>query len=110
MAKWKEGDKVRIVQREVTPEDRKLNRYFDHMAGLTGIVQNIYSPDEIAIKIDMTTVSNVVTVVHTEAVKRMREKFLKNITEEQKGKLSPEEKNFDAHYVLLVRAEDLVKA
>ena len=43
MSTWKEGDRVRIKTRPVTEEDRKTNRYFDHMAGLVGTVQNIYS-------------------------------------------------------------------
>lgn len=108
--KWKEGDKVRIIEREVTAEDRKSNRYFDHMQGLEGVIQNIYGPEEVAVKIDLSKLPATPTAVHKEAVKRMREKFLSNISEEQKGKLTSEELNFSAHYMLLVRSEDLEKA
>lgn len=109
-AKWKEGDKVRIIDREVTLDDRKSNRYFDHMQGLEGTVQNVYGPEEVAVKVDLTKLTPTPTAVHKEAVKRMREKFLGSISEEQKGKLTPEELNFSAHYMLLVRADDLEKA
>ena len=107
---WKEGDRVRVKQREVTAEDRKSFRYYDHLAGLVGTVQNVYGADEIAVKTDVSTLSRVAKEVHTEAVKRMREKFLNSISEEQKGKMSSEEKNFDAHYMILARSEDLEKA
>jgi len=110
MPKWKEGDRVRIVTRVVSEEDRKKNRYYDHMAGLTGTVQNVYGADEIAIKIDPEALTAVSGTVHQESVKRMREKFLSAISEEQKKQLTPEELAFNAHYMLLVRADDLEKA
>jgi hypothetical protein len=109
MPKVKEGDRVRVVTRDVTEEDRKKNRYFDHMAGLTGTVQNVYGGDEIAIKVDIDSLSAITGDVHTQAVKRMREKFLNSVSEEQRKQLTPEELNFNAHYVLLVREDDLEK-
>ncbi len=107
---YKEGDKVSVIQRDVTADDRKNRMYYQHMAGLVGTVQNVYSENEIAVKIDVPCLDGVVKDVHTKSQDRMRNKFLKSISEEQKGKLSPEEKNFNAHYVLLVRSADLVKA
>ena len=107
---WKEGDRARIVERAATVNDRKTNRYFEHMGGLTGTIQNIYNPDEIAIKIDLDSLSKVAADVHSRSVQRMREKFLSSISEEQKSKLTPEELNFTAHYVLLVKGSDLETA
>lgn len=97
-----------IVTREVTEEDRKLNRYFEHMGGLTGVVQNVYNDDEIAVKIDIPSLSPITRDVHRVAVERMRDKFVGSVSEEQKKQLSPEELAFDAHYVLLCRGTDLV--
>lgn len=110
MPKWKEGDRVKIVERPVTDEDRKKNRYYEHMAGLIGTVQNVYGPEEIAIKVDPESLTSVSAQVHKTSTQRMREKFLKETSEEQKKQLTPEEMNFNAHYMLLVRAEDLVSA
>ncbi len=107
MAKLAEGDKVRIITRAVTEEDRKSNRYFDHMAGLTGTVQNVYGPEEVAVMIDLNSLSPVSRDVHKVANERMREKFLSSISEEQKKILTDEELNFMAHYMLLVRQADL---
>lgn len=109
MPNWKEGDRVRIVERPVTDEDRKKNRYFDHMARLTGTIQNIYNSEEIAIRVDPAAMSTITADVQRLAVQRMREKFVSSVSDEQKKQLSPEELNFDAHFVLLVRAADLEK-
>jgi hypothetical protein len=109
MANLKEGDRVRVVSRPVTEEDRKKNRYFDHMANVTGIIQSIYNSEEIAIRVDREAMSEVTQEVHKVSVNRMREKFLSSVSEEQKKQLTNEELNFDAHYVLLLRAADLEK-
>lgn len=104
-----EGDRVRVVERTVTAEDRKGNRYFTHMAKLTGTVQNIYDNGEIAVKMDLETLSTVSRDVHTRAEKRMQERFAKDSSEETKRQLTEEELKFGVHYVLLIQAEDLEK-
>src|SRR5690242_4008123 len=110
MPNWKEGDRVRIVGRPVTEEDRKKNRYFEHMANLTGQIQTIYNADEIAIRVDREAIVGVTKEVQTQALARMREKFLSLVSEEQKKQLTPEELNFESNYVLLVRSADLQTA
>ena len=107
MANWTEGDHVRVVTRPVTDEDRKKNRYFDHMAGLTGTIQNVYSETEIAIRVDRESMSKITAEVQKTATNRMRQKFLDGTSEEQKKTLTKEELEFDAHYVLLVQGSDL---
>ncbi len=107
MANWKEGDAVRVVSRAVTEEDRKNNAYYAHMAGLSGIVQNVYEGGAIAIKIEKSSMSDVTRDVHRTAVERMRAKFEGSISEEHKKLLTAEEMNFDAHYILLVQERDL---
>ncbi len=106
MPSFKEGDRVRVVTRDVTEEDRKKSVYFDHMAGLTGTVQNVYGPTEVAVKIDTEALGRITKEVHKTATERMREK---SITEELKKQLTPEEVNFDSHYILLVQGADLEK-
>ena len=41
MSTWKDGDRVKIVNRPVVDEDRRKGQYYDHMADLTGTVQNV---------------------------------------------------------------------
>jgi hypothetical protein len=110
MSKWKPGDHVRVITRPVTDEDRKKNRYFEHMAGLTGTVQSVYSDAEIAVRVDRESMSKVTADVHKTATLRMREKFASQASEEQKKSLNKEELEFDANYVQLVQGSDLEKA
>jgi hypothetical protein len=79
------------------------------MAGLTGTVTNYYGVDEVAVKIDPDIFTTVLETTHKEAVKRMRAKFLDSLGEEQKRRLSKEEKQFSANQVVLVHADDLEK-
>jgi hypothetical protein len=109
MPNWKEGDHVRVVNRPVTEEDRRKNRYFEHMAGLTGTIQSTYSAEEIAIRVDPDALKDVTKEVHKVSVNRMRENFVSKVSEEQKKQLTAEELNFDAHFVILVRSADLEK-
>lgn len=103
----RDGMRVRVVRRTVSAEDRKENRYFEHLIGLTGTVQQVYSPTEVAVKVDETALQGVAEELHRESVRRMREKFVSSIGEEQRSKLTPEELEFRADFVILVRAEDL---
>jgi hypothetical protein len=110
MSKWKAGERVRVVSRAVTEEDRKKNRYFEHMAGLTGTIQQVYNESEVALQVEPESLTKISGDVHRTATQRMREKFLSQIGEEQKKQFTKEELDFDAHYVLLVQANDLEKA
>ena len=110
MAKWKVGDRVQVVTREVTDEDRKKNRYFDHMAGVTGEVQSVYSDTEIAVKVDPHSMNKITADVHAKATQRMKDKFLDGLPQEQRRNLTEEELDFKAQYVLLVQSDDLLKA
>lgn len=105
----KEGDRVRIKTRAVTAEDRKSNRYFEHMAGQVGTVQNVYGVDEIAVRVEDEAMKQVERDVQAEATRRLREKFLASVGAEQRSKLTKEELAFNTHYMMLVRSEDLEK-
>ena len=110
MPTFKPGDRVRVVTRPVTADDRAKNRYFDHMGGLTGTVQQVYSDAEIAVEVEPESMSKVSLDVQKTATTRMRDKFLSQISEEQKKAFTKEELDFDAHYVVLVQSSDLEKA
>ena len=110
MPKWKEGDRVRVISRDVTEEDRKKNRYFEHMAGVTGVVQNVYGEAEIAVRVEPASMSKITRDVHTKATERMKDKFLDGLPQEQRRNLTEEELDFKAQYVLLVQSSDLEAA
>lgn len=110
MSKLKEGDRVRVIERPVTDEDRKANRYFEHMANLTGTIQNIYNENEVAVRVDPSRMSEITGDVHQTAVKRMRKNFSDSISEEARKQMSPDELEFTANFVILVRQQDLEQA
>jgi hypothetical protein len=106
MSKWKPGVRARVKTRPVTDDDRKNNRYFDHMAGLSGTIQQVYE-DGVALVVEPASMSSVTADVHKTATQRMRDKFLGQISEEQKKQYTKEELDFNANYVLLVQESDL---
>ena len=110
MPAWNIGDRVQVVSRIASEEDRKKNRYFEHMGGLQGIIQSVYSETEVAVQIEFDTVSPVTGDVLRTATQRMRQKFVDNVSDEQRRSLTKEELEFDCHYVLLVQGSDLISA
>lgn len=103
----REGQKVKIVTRPVTEEDRKTNRYYEHMSGLTGTVKSVFAEDQIAVSIDRDVLPGASKQVHKNAVERMREKVVSSVSDEQRKLLTAEELKFEANFMLLVRSEDL---
>ncbi len=110
MAKLKEGDRVRIVRRPVTDEDKLVHKFFEHMQGLTGVVSNYYSKEEVAVTVDLDSLPPVPKDVHSVATQRMRSRFASDASEELKKLLEKEELEFTPNYVLLLREVDLEKA
>ncbi len=107
---FKSGDRVRVVSREVTADDRKSNRYFEHMAGLVGVIESVYGDDEVAVKVDPEVLTNPAKAVHAEATQRMRDRFISQVSEEARSQLTKEEIEFPANFVILARMVDLEAA
>jgi hypothetical protein len=80
------------------------------MAGNVGVITTIYGPEEVAVQIDKSSLSPITAEVHAEAERRLRAKAKEKISSEGASSFTPEELEFDTHFVLLVRAEDLEKA
>lgn len=108
--KYAEGDRVRIVAREATVEDQKSGRYYSHMSGLTGTVQNIYGEAELAVRIDPETLTKPSRDVLNSATERMRQRNISDTPQEQLKQFTKEELEFDVHYMLLLHQDDLEKA
>lgn len=107
---FKEGDRIRVVTRPATEQDKANNRYFDHMAGLLGTIQNVYENSEYAVRIDENSLSKPSKAIHKEATVRMRAKLLDGLSEVQKKELTKEELDFDVHFMLLIHGDDMEKA
>jgi hypothetical protein len=110
MADPKEGDRVRIKTREQTEDDVKSQLYFAHYGGMTGTVQKVYSKAEVAVAVEMESVSREIRKRHDDVRDQMKTKWLDGLSEEGRSKLTEREKDFNLRYVVLVAMSDLEKA
>jgi hypothetical protein len=106
--KWKEGDRVQIRDREATAEDVKSGLFYSHFRGLTGSIQKIYPTDEAAVEIEAESLAEAVKQRHAEVQEQMKTRWLDGLSEEARGRLSEQERNFRLHYTVLIRVNDLV--
>lgn len=98
-----------MVVRPVTEDDRKSQKYFAHMGGMTGTVENVYADDLLAVRVDEASLTAANTRVHNDSCERIRQKFLLQTPEEVKKLMTKDELNFRAHFMQLIRSSDLEK-
>lgn len=110
MANFKEGDRVRIVTRDQTDEDIKSQLYFAHYGGLTGMVQKVYSKQEVSVEVEQDSLTREVRKRHEDVRDQMKTKWLDGLSEEGRNRLTEREKDFNLRYVVLVAMNDLEKA
>jgi ribosomal protein L21E len=108
-ATFKEGDRVRIVDRDATAEDLKSGLYYNHFRGVTGTVQKMYAT-EVAVEVDQATLNEAVAVRHNEMQEQMKNKWLDSLSEEARNRLTPKERDFKLRYTVLVAVKDLQSA
>ncbi|CCW35681.1 hypothetical protein [Chthonomonas calidirosea] len=104
----REGDRVRIVDREVTPEDVKSGLFYNHFRGLVGTIQKIYDEKEAAVVIEVESMPENIAKRHIETEERMRSKWFDSLSEEARNRLTPQERIFTLRYVVLVALKDLI--
>lgn len=108
MAKFNEGDVVKIISREPTPADVKNQTYYPYFAGLSGTVDKVYD-NEICVRVDPEALPADVLKRHTEIQESIKHKWLNGLSGEARNRLTPEEKQFKLAYTILVQAGDLEK-
>lgn len=109
MPNIKQGDHVRIVTRDVTPDDAKAGTYYEHYAGLTATVLKIYDNGDAVLDVDTESLPKEVRVRHDSIRDQMKTKWLDGLSEEGRSKLTEREKDFLLRYTLLTRVADLEK-
>jgi ribosomal protein L21E len=82
MPHFKPGDRVRLVTRAQTEEDMKSGLYYEHFGGMTGIVQKIYGPQEIAVEIEPESLPQEIRQRHENVRDQMKTKWLEGLSEE----------------------------
>ncbi|HLK58337.1 MAG TPA: hypothetical protein VKU00_17350 [Chthonomonadaceae bacterium] len=107
MLRFKEGDRVRLVDRVPTPSDVKSGLYYGFYRNLAGTIFKLYGSGEgaqAAVEVDIATLPEEVAVRHLETRDRMRSQ----LTGEAKRASAPGgEAEFHLRYVILVALTDL---
>ncbi len=103
----KEGDKVQIVNREATPDDIKSGLFYNYFRGLEGSIQKIYNTNEVAVEIDLDSLDEAAAKRHVEIQEQTKSKWLDGLSEEARGRLTEQEKDFRLRYSILVKDVDL---
>lgn len=109
-AKFKEGDRVRIADREATTEDAKTGLFQNHFRGLVGVIQKLYSTNEVAIEVDQSTLTEAMAARHLEMQEQMKSKWLDGLSEDARNRLTPKERDFTLRYSVLVAVSDIKAA
>lgn len=107
--RFKEGDYVRVVVREMTPADVKEGLFYPYFCGLAGTVDRVYD-EEVCLKVDPESLPEDVLKRHISIQDSIKRKWLNNLSAEARNRLTPEEKQFELSYTILVRSSDLEKA
>jgi hypothetical protein len=107
--KFKEGEYVAIVEREVTAADVKSGLYYQHFARLAGTVDCIYD-SEVCISVDPESLPEDILKRHTDIQESIRRKWLNGLSGEARHRLTPEERQFNLAYTILVHSDDLSKS
>ena len=105
---FKEGDRVRIVERDPGSPDPKALTYYPFYKNLTGKIIKAYEDNSIALDVDLASLPEDIRLRHEKSEFGMREKWLAGLGEEEREKLSEKAKRFHLRYTLLVSANDVV--
>jgi len=103
-----EGDRVRVCDREPTTADVKSQLFYAHYRNLTGTVTKTYADGTLSLKIDSDSLPNEITKRHNESADVVRKKFLGELSEEGRNKLSAADKKFDISYNILIAGSDVI--
>ena len=107
--KVKEGEYVKIVEREVTPADVKGGSFYPYFCGIAGTVDRVYD-QEVCLKVDLETLPQDVLKRHLDIQESIKRKWLNGLSGEARNRLTPAEKQFQLSYTILVQSSDLEKA
>lgn len=106
--KFKQGDYVRVIDREVTSADLKDGSFYKFFCGLSGTVDRVYD-DEVCVNVELESLPEAIRKRHIEIQNSMKKKWIDGLSGEMRNRLTTEDKQFDLSYTILVRPADLEK-
>lgn len=108
MAAIKAGDRVTVVQRDVTAEDTKTQLYFAYFGGLTGTIDKVYDDDTVCVDIDLDALQEEARERHLAMQEKERRRWLDGLSDEARRRLTPEQQQLKMSYKILVLKKDIV--
>lgn len=103
---WKEGDRIRVVDRAQTNSDAKTGLYYNYYRGLTGTIFKLYGDGDnaqAAIDVDIDSLPEAVAKRHLDTRDLMRSNFTSD------ARRSVGELDFRLRYVILIAVSDLAR-
>ena len=107
MANVKIGDRVKVVDRELVPADAKGGLFYEYFKNLTGVVERLYDDDTICVDVDIEALPREIYDRHKEMEIAARDKWIAGLSQEQRGRLSEQDKQFNMHYKIVLKAVDV---
>ena len=105
---FNEGERVQIVDRAATADDVKSGLFYNHFRGLTGTVQKVYATEDVAVEVELDSLTEAVLARHTDVQEQMKNKWLDGLSEEARNRLNDQERDFRLRYSILVSSKDLM--
>ena len=102
-----EGSSVRLSDREPNAADNKSGLFYPHYRNLTGTVAKLYADGTATVLADLDSLPSDIRARHLAGTDAMRQKWLDNLSDEARNKLSAAEKKFSLRYSLLIGVVDL---
>lgn len=107
MASFKNGDRVRVITRDIKPEDEKNGLYYSYFGGLTGSVDCIYDDGSVCVDIDLDSLSEAARDRHLAMQEAEKKKWLEALSGEARGRLTAEQKQLKLSYKILTSVNDI---
>ncbi len=107
MASFKNGDRVRVITREIKPEDEKNGLYYSYFGGLTGSVDCIYDDGSVCVDVDLDSLSEAARERHLKMQEAEKTKWLEGLSGEARGRLTAEQKQLKLSYKILTSVNDI---
>jgi hypothetical protein len=102
------GDHVRIVDAQPGTPDAKALVYYDYYRNLTGTVVKAYDDGTVAISVDRDSLPAEIRTRHEDSERMQRDRWLNNLSDEDRNRLTEKEKSFSLRYTVLVATKHVV--
>jgi len=107
MAAVKSGDRIIISTRPLTIEDSKSGLYYAYFGGLVGTADRVYDDGSVCVDVDLESLSEETRARHLVMQENERKRWLDNLSDEGRNRLTADQKQLKISYKLLVSQSDL---